>query len=107
MRISDWSSDVCSSDLTRPAPIAIHPTGAMPACGVALNIMCGTTPAHSTLPRVLTKIQVMNTENATTRRKNGRKNGRASGRERVVQYGEILEVAGALKKKKTRTHQKQ
>src|SRR3546814_15692844 len=50
--------------MTRPAPIAIHPTGAMTACGVALNILCGTTPAPSTPTRVLPKIKAMNTENA-------------------------------------------
>src|SRR3546814_7668592 len=27
MRISDWSSDVCSSDLTRPPAAAPHPPG--------------------------------------------------------------------------------
>src|SRR6185312_989472 len=44
----------------------IQSTGVMPACGVALNSMCGTTPASSTLPRTCTNSQVMNTENETT-----------------------------------------
>src|SRR3546814_20375321 len=55
--------------LTRPAPLAIHPTGAMPACGVELNITGGTTHAHSTPPRAVTKMHAMPTEKPTTRHK--------------------------------------
>src|SRR3546814_5898138 len=35
MRISDWSSDVCSSDLTRspPAPIIVAVCGGVPSVG--------------------------------------------------------------------------
>src|SRR3546814_15666894 len=94
MRISDWSSDVCSSDLTPagrdPEPVLhrdgdegdILDAGGQMAVGRAGeygsdHFSC----AHAALPS------------------SGREIGRASCRERVCQYVSILVVAVSLKKK--------
>src|SRR3546814_5272272 len=73
MRISDWSSDVCSSDLLLPAP-------APPACRTALSDNRRRHEDHRwdwlparRLPPRLVSIR-------------GRQIGRASCRERVCQY---------------------
>src|SRR3546814_1793935 len=42
MRISDWSSDVCSSDLTKPYGVAVHyrqEPGAAPAVFIVMDAM--------------------------------------------------------------------
>src|SRR3546814_5230749 len=40
MRISDWSSDVCSSDLSKPAPLIKAPASS-PARKVGAAVRCG------------------------------------------------------------------
>src|SRR3546814_5124800 len=75
MRISDWSSDVCSSDLPRHGS---YRTGLRDA-----------TPARRSLARLLPR-PARSRECAIRRRStgdgNGHKIGRASCRERVCQY---------------------
>src|SRR3546814_15493608 len=111
MRISDWSSDVCSSDLPNPALILLdEPFNALDLdlrrgmCEdvIALLRQTGTTtvlvthdPAEAFA--VSDQIAVMHA---------GRiKIGRASGRERVCQYVEITVVAVAIQKKKRKHKQ--
>src|SRR3546814_12947643 len=92
MRISDWSSDVCSSDLQE-----------RPRIGVLLR--------RDRFERFVSAIVYIPREkfNTDIRRKfgevlaeahNGGQIGRASGRERVCQYVYISVVAVSLKKKK-------
>src|SRR3546814_13455102 len=106
MRISDWSSDVCSSDLRagrtsvrllphrsaallgkrRPAPnshVHVLQTPAPFPCGC---LRCS--PCFTARCRTRPRIHAL------------RQNGRASCRERVCQYVEISVVAVSLKKKK-------
>src|SRR3546814_10486151 len=86
MRISDWSSDVCSSDLAMdistttnaPLPTARRSMGRTLRAYVAL-----------TKPRVLELLQVTTVPVMTI--------GRASCRERVCQYVSISVVAVSLK----------
>src|SRR3546814_16277257 len=82
MRISDWSSDVCSSDLSVPRRrVSVSVTQASaPACVT----MTTRTPPLLLSPRWI-------------------KIGRASCRERVCQYVYISVVAVSLKKKQTTT----
>src|SRR3546814_19702209 len=99
MRISDWSSDVCSSDLKhrlltvarQPSRDGLAPSrralaGAPP--GEAFPFLPHAEPAQpasrSMLPHRCRQI------------------GRASGRERVCQYGLISVVDVSLKKKNTK-----
>src|SRR3546814_1328085 len=80
MRISDWSSDVCSSDLPREAPWDRSRAVAAPgrsARGLVLERWMGTTapppspsPYPATSTSLLSRLQI----------------GRASCRERVCQY---------------------
>src|SRR3546814_1034635 len=61
MRISDWSSDVCSSDLQAPGPAARlsragsrgarRPSSACPAAGKAQATSAATAPDSSSRPR--------------------------------------------------------
>src|SRR3546814_6273739 len=73
MRISDWSSDVCSSDLIAVTDIVIVPSILLPPEGWV-------TGRH---PELVAWLQI----------------GRASCRERVCQYVQISVVAVSLKKK--------
>src|SRR3546814_18229533 len=113
MRISDWSSDVCSSDLPR----------GMQTIAVAMKGL--EFPETPEIPAKFPKgwapdIQAFrsgldfSTVDLTTDEKAklyewylrtiGEKIGRASCRERVCQYVEITVVAVSLKKKKLTSH---
>src|SRR3546814_16653547 len=92
MRISDWSSDVCSSDLPTPMPESAPPAGEATAQPEASG-----TPATSAQVA-----QIVNSEFASyDADKSNDQIGRASCRERVCQYVSISLVAGSLK---TNTH---
>src|SRR3546814_5228625 len=97
MRISDWSSDVCSSDLLRPADIARRiPTlqsGSRDARTWIEPVFC---PGASVLLRArarqLWKSEILYASMlpqpaAMGNHTDGHKIGRASGRERVCQDG--------------------
>src|SRR3546814_7826962 len=75
MRISDWSSDVCSSDLT----IAI-----LFLLALFLAPLAGSVPAYATAPALLYVAGLMLRE--ITQIDWSDKIGRASCRERVCQY---------------------
>src|SRR3546814_18546885 len=96
MRISDWSSDVCSSDLVQPflareerlnvreERYSLDQWRADAASGrLVESFACGTAAVVTPIGRVAGG------------------NGRASSRERVGQYVEIPVVAVSLKKNKT------
>src|SRR3546814_17696032 len=125
MRISDWSSDVCSSDLLQGRPRA--PDAAAPLNAAAF--LCGEgrdrqpmrrTDVHRvpdrTAPRSLA-IPLFWMDMVVHLKCRGRvgfsahglaaaqqKIGRASCRERVWQYGSISVVAVSLKKNKKQTN---
>src|SRR3546814_13518602 len=86
MRISDWSSDVCSSDLQsqKLAHYVVLPDGQV------FFIVCGLAVAGSMLPLHLHLIYQIS------------QIGRASCRERVCQYVSISVVAVSLKNKKNK-----
>src|SRR3546814_15284479 len=95
MRISDWSSDVCSSDLSaarRP------PAGPRRGCiaGVARPVL-HPEPAGPVDPGSGGRGRTRS--GGGTRRLTRHQIGRASCRERGWQDGEITGVAGTLKKK--------
>src|SRR3546814_16663230 len=118
MRISDWSSDVCSSDLVEP-----------PAQRLAIGVhvgdrLGGDARIHRRLgdrdrdflhqprierrgddifgaERVLGAVSERDFLWHLLARQRGEQIGRASGRERVCQYVSLSVVAGSLKKKKT------
>src|SRR3546814_14961566 len=111
MRISDWSSDVCSSDLRRGR----EPGGAHHACGERGRIEPG-------FPALLQQfglghgarlepcaMHVAQQPDAATMLGGGlardqlQGNGRAACRERVGPYVSYSGVAGPLKKQKTTT----
>src|SRR3546814_17764749 len=99
MRISDWSSDVCSSDLVRV-------TVDRDAVGIQFHdLVQRTAEAVHTLERqTIDQVDAGRTERRLTRRLKhlaGLQIGSASCRERVCQYVSISVVAVAYKKKKT------
>src|SRR3546814_14501959 len=105
MRISDWSSDVCSSDLRRQkaARVAVKPTKEHP---MASEHDDGFEPHHASSPtdHVLTELQLYGFRPFQDEPD---QIGRASCRERGCQYVSISVVAVTLKKKKkrqTKTH---
>src|SRR3546814_21126797 len=96
MRISDWSSDVCSSDLTvRRLARGLAALGVRPGDRVvlvsenrpewAMDDLAIMAAGAVTVPAYTTNTEI----------------GRASCRERVCQSVEISVVAGALKKKRS------
>src|SRR3546814_13160659 len=107
MRISDWSSDVCSSDLTRVAP---HPharrsfASSSPRHTVNLVNSAPVMPESPLLPvaeaqaRLFAMAAPVAVEHAPLQI------GRASCRERVCQYVSISVVAVPLKKKNKGEH---
>src|SRR3546814_17512140 len=103
MRISDWSSDVCSSDLFLiAAPGAtLAETEILAACRASLARY--KVPVRAlvidTLPSIASPNGVK-IQRGRLREMAQRQIGRASCRERVGQYVEISVVAGTLKKKK-------
>src|SRR3546814_17502003 len=112
MRISDWSSDVCSSDLRRSrrgaqqAPLSsiINKRGKS-----AQDIMQITTKNHldKRSNRPVATIGASSRVSSDTRRPHGLSRpeqiGRASCRERVCHYVKISGCAGELKKQKVKT----
>src|SRR3546814_3048563 len=97
MRISDWSSDVCSSDLQGDK----EAKAAASVLGQALDLLREGKPARLTRPKddeearlfaqaqLLTSkpvLYVCNVEEASAASGNAHKIGRASCRERVCQY---------------------
>src|SRR3546814_4741502 len=77
MRISDWSSDVCSSDLLVPEtrkPASVPEDG----CGVRAAPGFRATGSRNPVPRLAHYVSVFQSH---------RQIGRASCRERVWQYG--------------------
>src|SRR3546814_18562175 len=105
MRISDWSSDVCSSDLGAKAPRATFSRSAPVSGGNCPPLFFNTAPyserrviamltPSATMSRILTVPSVSRTRQEI---------GRAACRDRGGQYVELSVVAGSLKKKKTRT----
>src|SRR3546814_17444895 len=103
MRISDWSSDVCSSDLF----IAIATAGNLSVTQSTLSkmeegISNPETGEHETLwtvPSVFRAVQLVGRILRETRDEVTSEIGRASGRERGCQFVYISVVAGPLKKK--------
>src|SRR3546814_3503974 len=89
MRISDWSSDVCSSDLCPARPGRPEPHPEADGATVMPDVAA-----------VSPEIAVRHVETDQ-----GRQIGRASWRERVCQYEEISVGAVELKKKKKNTEQ--
>src|SRR3546814_11003141 len=114
MRISDWSSDVCSSDLSIHGEVAalnrlhramiarLEPGDRLVYLGNLIGRGAGATATVDSLLRFrslfLARPDAFACDVVHLR---GRQElGRASGRERVGQYGEISEVVVSLKKKK-------
>src|SRR3546814_13090638 len=105
MRISDWSSDVCSSDLATGATDAQWIKDAQDiwrSSGKSLPDACD--PAFAALAAkggLSPELRWERIELAATQWQPGvmREIGRASCRERVCQYGSISVVAVSLKKK--------
>src|SRR3546814_20349246 len=105
MRISDWSSDVCSSDLSSDLRIVIPPTRtvAVPKRSLlrpgpaTLPVHCTGDHLQCTLARGRREDIVVGARGLTG------EIGRASCRERVGQSVEISVVAVTLKKKTTKT----
>src|SRR3546814_18401753 len=88
MRISDWSSDVCSSDLLRqPHRMALEPLGQIMGGGLSFQ------------GRVHRQHDLVDPARGDASDKG--EIGRASCRERVCQYVSISVVAVSLKKKRT------
>src|SRR3546814_11516427 len=98
MRISDWSSDVCSSDLGLSTEWDGEPFAAdQLACGEPVRLM-----AHEVAWGRLEALEAFCvTHGLPFARWSGAyaEIGRASCRDRVCQYVEISVVAGSLKKK--------
>src|SRR3546814_20093369 len=100
MRISDWSSDVCSSDLIRPRSAAfaprlrIHrPIRKIATRGEATNANTCCRYIHKPWKCWIIGAQI-------AARSVNTKTGRASSREGVCQYGSISGVVVSLKKQK-------
>src|SRR3546814_12058143 len=103
MRISDWSSDVCSSDLQSPCRVrTMRPRRSARRRGGAQG-PGSPGPSAAPLGRDTAGLVAVVAHGRSQLRvggRDGRSNGRASGRERGWQGGEILVVGVSLKKKK-------
>src|SRR3546814_21178882 len=95
MRISDWSSDVCSSDLLPTAP-ARWRAGRRSSRPPSRDHHIETGPDHRDRRTLMTGTNATRGGAGAS----GVPIGRASCRERVCPYVEISVVAGSLKKKK-------
>src|SRR3546814_10984679 len=109
MRISDWSSDVCSSDLEalqsgqlRGAALDVFAQEPLPAEHVLRTMSNVVLTPHLGASTVEAQQNVA-LEIADAVRSAFLEIGRASCRERVCQYGSISVVAGLLKKKTGQT----
>src|SRR3546814_9897438 len=90
MRISDWSSDVCSSDLTEtiPPPIVLITIGSVTGVSIAALFEGGIVPAV-VLGAALCSVvwwRHRKEDLSRVRRTDKKEIGRASCRERVCQY---------------------
>src|SRR3546814_12226461 len=94
MRISDWSSDVCSSDLIRVQRADVRP--AEPLDGRVSGDEGALEADHLRRGERQVRLRLVHVEGA---RRPGEVIGRASCRERVCQYVSISVVAVSLKKK--------
>src|SRR3546814_15633554 len=96
MRISDWSSDVCSSDLSRDAIVgdrpAMHQKGCVHIEQVAIRI------PHRRQPAPIVLLQLSALDLPTEDRK-------SVGKGKSVSVGVNLGVRGVIKKKKKRLHE--
>src|SRR3546814_17901126 len=102
MRISDWSSDVCSSDLPPPLPASVPPTWtsrrlslSTTRSGVPIDPEPSAKPANDALPALSRDTRTSIRLSAPSPR--GCKNGSASRGERGGQYVEIPVVVRAIK----------
>src|SRR3546814_2850043 len=98
MRISDWSSDVCSSDLVHPEYAKLAPWRHDPARAKALLAEAGY-PEGVDVELTIQQNPPHHLRHATALAQIGR----ASCRERVCQYGVDLGGRRTIKKKKTKT----
>src|SRR3546814_21072010 len=109
MRISDWSSDVCSSDLDlvrgQRSDLLLRPFDGVTVIRTGEQSLMETehrqvmTRNRRLAGRLLAAAMVAETAEQDVEQIGPRQNGRASGRERVCQYVEISVVAVSLKKK--------
>src|SRR3546814_15070441 len=118
MRISDWSSDVCSSDLGCPQVIRIEPERQMALsveavggdryCGLWISAAsCGNRCRCLSAVAQHSKTLLLGQSHADTMHRYWRLSqeiGRASCRERVCQYVYISVVAISLTKKSDNAH---
>src|SRR3546814_13845145 len=105
MRISDWSSDVCSSDLVRRAvaeDIMVEPGPPRPTLAVG-QLADRVHRQHQRRERktVLPLPEPVIDENIQRAVRSHLKIGRASGRARVCKYVSIPGVADTLKKQRS------
>src|SRR3546814_20261356 len=101
MRISDWSSDVCSSDLLGPSGVGkTHLAIALGYLAAQRAMKVRFTTAADLVLMLETAQRQGKLKEAMHRAVNVYKIGRASCRERVCQYVSISVVAGTLKKEK-------
>src|SRR3546814_18659316 len=113
MRISDWSSDVCSSDLEDHAVRACYAALGMQDAvkryseelqrthGLSVHIRVGLNSGEVVVRSIGRDLRMDYTAVGQTTHLAARMEiGRASGRERVCQYVWISVFAGSLKKKK-------
>src|SRR3546814_13979355 len=110
MRISDWSSDVCSSDLPKGAFDFEEFSSYFP-----ITVICTLIGAPAdTIPSLRSSLEAVGLSASMQREHvpalqagfieiDGFEIGRASCRERVCQYVEVSVVAVSLKKKITKT----
>src|SRR3546814_11548547 len=126
MRISDWSSDVCSSDLNEPVPhprvgsppppaVDALPEGDPDASGEAPPMPGEASPQSREQKRfarydrnsdgVISRVEMKGSRARAVKAldRDNDKNGREPCRERGCQEGESWEVDGALTKKKKNT----
>src|SRR3546814_11595277 len=110
MRISDWSSDVCASDLNEGPPLAASNAAAFLICAAERNGEVGcirakrrADPCHCKAWRITSADRAEPPDRCAGRRK---EIGRASCRERVCQYVSISVVAETIPKS-THTDPKQ
>src|SRR3546814_18430390 len=105
MRISDWSSDVCSSDLRSMKRLALT---IFASALLATGAMAQDEAAADWPEREIKLIVPFPPGNNTANVARIIEIGRASCRERVCQYGQYAVGAGSLKKKqKQRTRKPQ
>src|SRR3546814_13525133 len=113
MRISYWSSDVCSSDLLAVAFGVVHRRGVVAGLGLLAAVEAGPHRVPVAARRALAvlgraRFEEVGVLDAVEQRGEPGEGvfvdhvdqiGRASGRVQVGQYGKILGVAGSSKKK--------